>query len=211
VTNVIRHPEWRASLEPTKYPFNDTATLTNGTVSIPETTFIDASFYVSDAGAGLYLTDVVVTSEEVTIYVGTIANKLAAYSTFTKTSPPDVLRFTDLNNKPAGMVVSESARLAVFSSWSIGDHVFSLEQTGFVARCCHAVPSGGLRGFLLDDGSIVSEDVWLVGDDGIVLSCDEGTEPADCTVASVTTQAIRIDVVGDGLFRRKQGCEGEGF
>lgn len=211
MTNVIRHPEWRASLEPTKYPFNDTATLTNGDVIIPNITFIDASFYVSGATAGLYLTEVVVSATEVTIYIGTVADKAMASVTFDKTVPPDVLRFTDANGKPAGMVVSDSFKIAIFSAWSTGNHVFTIDQTGFVARCCHAVPSAGLRGFLLDDGSIVNEDVWLVGDDGVVLTCTDGTEPAGCSIAELETKKIRIDVVGDSLFRRKLCSDPEAF
>lgn len=203
MSNVIRHPEWRASLEPTKYPFSDTATLTNTEgLEIPSTTFIDASFYVAGGDAGLYLTQVSITADEVTIYVGVTANKLLASVTFDRANPPAVLAFKDVNDRAAGMIISEAARLAIFSSWGTGDHVFTQAQTAFVARCCHAVPTAGLRGFELDDGSVVAEDVWLVGDDGVVLSCADGTDFLGC-VGDLAVKEIRIDIVGDTLFRRK--------
>jgi hypothetical protein len=200
----IRHPEWRDSHEPTKYPFGQDCTLVNeaGDV-IFETTFLDATFYVIGAQAGLYLSRISVDVDNVTIWVGDPTVAQLAYGTFTRAEPPDELRFVDNYGRPAGLLVSESIRMALFSSWPAGDHDFLPTQTQFVARCCHALPMVGVRGFELDDGSILTGDVWLVGDDGVVLSCDSVDEAGACGEDVTSTTAVRVDIVGDSLFRRK--------
>lgn len=200
----IRHPEWRDSHEPTKYPFGQDCTLINeaGDV-IFETTFLDATFYVIGAQEGLYLSRISVDVDNVTIWVGDPIVAQLAYGTFTRAEPPDELRFVDNYGRPAGLLVSESIRMALFSSWPAGDHDFLPTQTQFVARCCHALPMVGVRGFELDDGSILTGDVWLVGDDGVVLSCDSVDEEGACGEEVTATTAVRVDIVGDSLFRRK--------
>lgn len=200
----IRHPEWRASHDATKYPFGQDCSLSNtaGDV-IFETTFLDASFYIVGAQAGVYLSRVSIDVDNVTIYVGDPANAQLAFGTFPRATPPSELRFVDNFNRPAGVLVSEEIRMALFSSWPIGDHDFSPTATQFVARCCHAMPQIGVRGFELDDGSILTGDVWLVGDDGVVLSCDTVQEATSCGLPIKDVTQLRIDVVGDSLFRRK--------
>lgn len=201
---AIRHPEWRNSNEDTKYPFSQTATLVNDAGDVIfETTFLDASFYVVGADAELYLSKVKVAADTVTLYIGDKSDEEIASSTFNRATPPDVISFVDSNERPAGLIVSESIRLSIFSSWAIGIHEFAIEQTAFVARCCHAVPNVGLRGFELDDGSVVTGDVWLVGDDGVVLSCEDAEVGGGCTGDSQTVKVVRVDIVGDPLFRRK--------
>jgi hypothetical protein len=200
----VKHPEWRDSHEPTKFPFSQSATLTNEAGDlIFEGTFLDASFYVIGGGAELYLSKVNVTGEEVTIYIGDAEIAELASSTFDRASPPDELRFVDQYERPAGLIVSESIRLSIFSAWAVGDHEFTTEQTAFVARCCHAVPLVGLRGFELDDGSVVSDDVWLVGDDGVILTCTTEAEQTVCGEATEDVTVVRVDIVGDPLFRRR--------
>jgi hypothetical protein len=200
----IRHPEWRAEHEPTKYPFSQDSTLVNDAGDVIfETTFLDASFYIIGAQPELHLSRISVDHETVTIYVGDGVTAQLASGSFARAAPPDELRFLDVYGRPAGLLVSETIRLALFSSWPFGDHDFSPRQTQFVARCCHAVPMVGVRGFELDDGNILTGDVWLVGDDGVVLTCDTVAVDADCGVEAGEITRLRIDIVGDSLFRRK--------
>ena len=102
------------------------------------------------------------------------------------------------------MLVSEASRLATFQSWTLGDHDFDQEQTEFVARVCVPTPEVGVRGFLLDDGSIMTGDVWIVGDDGVVVTAGEAIEEVEgFTSEQRKVVTLRIDVVGDPLFRRR--------
>jgi len=46
-------------------------------------------------------------------------------------------------------------------------------------------------------------DVWLVGDDGVVFSVSDKVVPVPGTCQTQDIRQIRIDVVGDPLFRRR--------
>lgn len=206
-----RHPEWRDYQEPTKYPFSDTATLANdaGVFLLPET-FLDAAFYVVGATYGGFLRKIVVTSQTVTIFVGDNDTDELAYGQFDLSDPPSELRFADLFGRPAGVLVSEPSRMAVFQAWAQGTHVFERDQSGIVAACWMPMPDTGIRGFKLDDGSVLTGDVYLVGDRGIILSCDEVVIDAGCDTPNATHYVVRVDVVGDPLWRQ-DNCIASGY
>lgn len=199
------HPEWRESHETTNYPFADGATLRNAAgYFIPEVTFLDAILYPIGGLVGLYLSKIDVQHESATLYVGDSRNTERCYGEFNLLSPPDSVVLADAYGRPAGMLVSEPERLAIFQSWAAELHVFEVEQTEFVADVCVPTPEIGVRGFVLEDGSVFTEDVWMLGDDGIVLSLsEEVTAMPGCVGDEQTRQMIRVDAVGDVLFRRK--------
>lgn len=203
----IRHPEWRDELEPTKYPFSEAATLRSGNDLILNELFLDAVFYPVGNSARLYLSQVLVTHSEVTLTIGTAASPSLASGTFNHLDPPSKVAFEDQYGRPSGVVVSEPERLAVFQSWSVGTHTFNSTQTEFAAAVSIPTPEIGLRGIVLEDGSFFSGDVWMVGDDGVVLrrellSLPEN--PAGCDQGrTVQVPVIRVDIVGDPLFRRR--------
>ena len=98
--------------------------------------------------------------------------------------------------------------MSVFQSWSVGEHLFEPDQTGFVAACCMPTPEVGVRGVLLDDGSVLTGDVYLVGDNGVILSCDSVVAPPKCGTPETVQYTVRVDVVGDPLWRRKECSPG---
>lgn len=199
----IRHPEWRKELEPTKYPFAERSTLSNGTRFFQEGTFFDAMFYPVGGQDRLRISKVVVTHQDVTIFIGDQINAELAYGTFDLIQPPDLVEFVDMFGRPAGIIVSESQRLAVFQSWGVGTHEFNVAMTELSARVCMPTPELGVRGVQLADGSLFTGDVWMVGDDGVVLRCETVETPSTCGQPSETQQVIRVDIVGDPLFRRR--------
>lgn len=205
------HPEWRDVNEPTPYPFVDNATLRNAAGKfIPEGTFLDASLYPIGAGPRLRLSRVTVSHAEVVVYLGDEVNELVAYGRFPLLNPPAELSLTDLWGRPAGVLVSTGTRLSIFQAWGIGTHNFTVDATEFVSDVCIPVPPVGLRGFVLADGSVFTGDIWLVGEDGIVLSTSkQSTVDAggDCDIQEADETIIRVDVVGDPLFRRRL-CSG---
>jgi hypothetical protein len=97
---------------------------------------------------------------------------------------------TDNFDRPAGVLVSEPLRLSRFGSWPVGRHSFLPGSTEFVASCCIPTPEPGVRGLLDPSGNLLTGDVWLVGDRGVVLRAEDGN--------------IRVDIVGDPLFVRAQ-------
>ena len=200
----ILFPEWRKANEPTKYPFSSRATLTNldGTTII-EGTFLDAALYPIGAGNGLHLAQVDINHEQVLLIIKDEHNNLAATGKLPLVNAPDDILLTDSYGRPAGIIVSESERLGIFQSWGVGAHVFTGAMTEFCATVCFPTPEIGVRGIMLDDGSIFTGDVWLVGDDGVVFRPEQVTLPATCGKEARTVKVIRMDVVGDPLFRRR--------
>lgn len=200
----IQHPDFRDELETTNYPFTDTSTLTNGTQSLLQGSILDASLYPIGGGVVMYLSKAVITHQEVQVFIGDDVTDELASATFDLVSPPDILQLVDEYNRPAGIIVSDSVRLGVFQTWGTGTHVFTPDQTAFVPSVCVPTPEIGVRGVLLDDGSVLTGDLWLVGDDGVVLRTEDVEVPAEeCGDASRTQRVIRVDIVGDPLFRRR--------
>ncbi len=195
--------EWRRQNEATRYPFADVSTLANaeGRVLV-EGTFLDAALYPIGAGVGLFLSSVVVTHTDVTLLLSTSAG-VAATGNFKLISPPDVIDLFDAYGRPAGVLVSESRRLGLFQAWGVGTHEFTAAQTEFAATCVFPTPEVGVRGIRLETGETFTGDVWLVGDDGVVLRMERLEIPVSGTNETRRVNAIRVDVVGDPLFRRR--------
>lgn len=204
----ILHPEWRESHETTKYPFSDSATLSNGSQIIPETVFLDAIIHPIGGRERMYLTKLVLTHETCAIYIGDVGDKERASASFTLLDPPDELPLSDAYGRPAGLLVSSSTRLAVFQAFPVGTHEFTVAQTEFLADVCVPTPEIGFRGFVLADGSVFAEDIWIVAEEGFVLTPDKSSPagPA-CLVDPEAEQVLQLNVVGDPLFRRRL-CEG---
>ena len=200
----ILYREWRREHETTKYPFSEAAALVNSEgTAILEGMFLDAVFHVIGAKAGLFLSQVSITHTTITLWVGDASFNQQASASFPLITPPADLKFKDLFGRPAGMIVSEPQRLAIMRSWGIGDHFFTRAESELVATVCIPTPEPGVRGFILDDGSVLTGDVWLVGDDGVVVRPEPVSVPGVCGGPPVSVQAVRVDVVGDPLFRRR--------
>lgn len=198
-------PEWR-TLRTTRYPFSDGATLNNGKQFIPFDVMADAALYPVGGAARMYLASVGVTHDAVTLTVGTSADKALCSTTYPSIGAPDSAQLVDAVGRPAGLVVGgENGRLGVFAAWGVGTFAFSPDQTEFAATVCFPQPQAGVRGVMLPDGSVLSGDVWLVGEDGVVLRRESVTTPRPDggPGGAVAHEVIRLDVVGDPLFRRR--------
>ena len=204
MSNRILFPEWRKQNDPTKYPFSERATLVNGAGRLlTEGTLLDAALYPVGGGVGLHLTKAVITFQDVTLYVGTQAQPELASGEFSLVEPPDLVELADAFGRPAGVLVSEGRRLGLFQTWGVGTHEFLPAETEFAASCVFPTPEIGVRGVRLETGELFVGDVWLVGDDGVVLTAEEAQVPVPGTCATRTVTQIRVDVVGDPLFRRR--------
>lgn len=188
----IIFPEFRDELEFTHYPFADGTTLTasNTRQLLEEDTFLDASLYPVGGSVQLYISEIIVNPRLVTIWFSDRVTNRICSTSFDPLAPPDELEVQDTIGRPAGILVSEAIRLSRFSAWDSTTHTFTVQATELCAACVIPTPETGLRGFLTEDGDLVSGDIWLVGDNGVVLRQDGA-----CTV--------RVDVVGDPLFVRK--------
>lgn len=207
----LLYPEWRSQNGGTLYPFSEAATLVaDSGVAVPPGLFLDAALHPVGGGAGLYMPSVVVGHGSVTVYVGNESAKTLCSGTFDLVRPPDSFALADSLGRPAGLVVSESARLAAFQSWGVGTHSFTRAASEFAATVCFPTPEVTVRGVLLDDGSLLTGDVWLVGGAGVVLREEAPTLPGSYGVPAGPVRCVRVDVVGDPLFRRR-ACDDAGL
>lgn len=200
----ILYPEFRDQLEPTKYPFGSKSRLRNtaGTFLL-EGTFLDAHLYPIGGQEKLYLSKAVITHGEITLWIGDVNNDALASGQFLLTDPPDHVRLTDAYGRPAGILVSERQRMSIFQTWGVGTHTFEIRDTEFAATCCMPTPEIGVRGILLEDGTLFPAHVWIVGEDGVVVRRETVTLPGKCGQAAREVEVIRVDIVGDPLYRRR--------
>ena len=189
-------PEFRDQYEGTRYPFIDTATLQTrgGELEIDQDLFIDATLHpIGSNGGYLYISNVFIAPREITLSIADSTRREKASVTFDPLFAPSLLRVHDAWERPAGVLVSDALRLSRFSSWPPGDHQFTSDATQFVPSCVIPTPEVGVRGLLTEKGELFTKDVMIIGENGVVLR-QEGDD------------VIRVDMVGDPLFRRRL-CE----
>lgn len=190
--------EWRNSTKQVRYPFSDRSTLVNSNgIRIDHELFDDARLYPAGARVGLFVSSIVVADNAIAFNFSDLVTGLLATGTYDFGSTAALIKVVDNYGRPAGVLVSSADRLATLSN-SFGEGTFEFEQdeTELAATVVVPTPEVGVRGFLLDDGNVVSSDVTLVGSNGIVLSIEDG--------------AIRIDAIGDPYARLK-ACIEQGF
>lgn len=185
----IIFPEWESQNSQTAYPFQAGASLSNAAVFIPDGVLIDAILYPIGATGTLRLSGVDVAFETVTIWIGDDNNANLASGTFALPPQTGQISLNDAAGRPAGLIVASQSLLSVFAGWGTGTQTFTAAQTAFAATVCVATAETGVRGILLDDGTLLTGEVWIVGGEGVVLNTTD-------------TGAVRVDVVGDPLFRR---------
>lgn len=196
MVEAIIHPQWRDEQAPSKYPFGDNATLiTTDGIALGTDTFLDARIYPIGGATRMSLQIVTVASGRTTLYIGPTSAPQLCFGWFDPVEPPDIIRLQDVWGRSAGMLVSESLRLARFQSWELGTHTFESEASEFAASVCIPTPEVGVRGMITAEGDIFTGDAWVVGENGVIVRED----PED---AEDGTRVIRVDLVGDPLFKR---------
>lgn len=195
----ILFPDFRDEQSDSRYPFVDTATLvaTDGVTAINRDTFIDASLYVIGGRNHLYISTVIVTPQKITLRIGDENNSNLAETSFApnpiQTPDNDTLTLTDTRGRPAGALIANADKLVLFAGWDIGTYTFTRAATEFVATVRITANEPGVRGLLTATNNLITGDLWLIGDGGVVFRY-EG-EQNGC-------QIIRVDIVGVPLFSR---------
>jgi hypothetical protein len=180
------------------YPFGDHASLVSDReeVRLFPDTFIDASIYPIGSIDGVGITKIVIgTGRTATIYIGDEDTDELATGELDFIAPSDTVALQDVYGRPAGVLVSDANRLSIFQSWTTGTYKFI--GAVFSASVVTPMPEIGVRGFLTVDTAtpeLFYGDTWIVGENGAVVRREGST--------------IRVDFVGDPLFRRKL-CVGE--
>jgi hypothetical protein len=190
----ILYPEFRDEQSDSRYPFADSATLvstTNATAVIATDTFIDAAFFPIGGARLLYISSITVATQKITITVGDSGASQRIYTEYDPLGPPDngLLTFSDTYGRPAGTLLSSPLNLARFAVWPLGTYDFTAAATSFVASVVIPANEPGVRAVQTETGEFMTGDIWLVGDQGVVLRCEN-------------INTIRIDIIGVPLFKR---------
>jgi len=188
----IRFPEFRDQYALTAYPFVDGATMTSTSQQhIARDLILDASLYpIGAKGPYVYISAINVAPREVVFTFSDNTRTNVAYVTFDPLGVTDILNVVDNVGRPAGILVIDSSKLSSFTSWPVGLHTFVPTATQFVPSCVIPTPEQGVRGIGVDAGELFTGDAIIVGENGVVVRQDG-------------EHTIRIDIVGDPLFRRK--------
>lgn len=186
-------PEFREQFRSTRYPFADSATLASGTVTLPAAAFLDASLYIIGAAESVYIHAIDVQPRNITFRFGDRLRTGLATAQFDPLAAADVVPVFDSYARPAGVLVVDPEQLAQFSSWELGTYSFTNAATLLVPSCVIPLPESGVRGVVTDDDQLITHELVVVGSNGVVVREEE-------------PGVIRVDVVGDPLFRRKL-CE----
>jgi len=184
--------DWRAENAQRNYPFADDSTLTNGIITLAKSLFIDGRLYPIGGGAALYLGRITRAGNSIEFAITTEAAGDLATASYSVNDIPasSELAFHDSYGRPAGMLLSSQEALQAFSGLNTGEYTFLLAQTRFAPAVIVAQPDIGVRGFVTDAGELFAGDVWLVGEDGVVLRRDDDG-------------SLRIDIIGDPFAARK--------
>jgi len=187
MTQII-FPEWRDMQGDSKYPFVDTADLTNGTITFPKSMFIDARLVAIGGGPRQYISEVIVSTTAAVVHISDENGELSTGEVVFG-SGQTTIELLDTYGRPAGMLVAaDSDQLNVLASWPVDTHAFTLAQTEFTATVVVPTPQIGVRGFLAE-GKLFAADVYLLGEQGVFITRDGAY--------------IRIDIIGDPRARQR--------
>lgn len=195
----ILFPQFRDEQGDSKYPFVDTATLkaTNADFVIDKAAFIDATFYIIGGGGAVRLTQLVVADTRIKFVIETTSPLIQVSADYDWRAPPEngLLPVADAYGRPAGILLMNADLLRNFSGLPVGTYDFETNAE-FVATTFIPAKEPGVRALKTAAGAFMTNDVWFIGDGGIVLRFEE-------------PNIIRIDIVGIPLYRRFACAEAE--
>jgi len=181
-------PEWRDEQLDSRYPFSDSSTLISSSgVKIDKDLFIDAVVYAIGIAAPMYLRSITYDYNSMVMSIEDSFNEANITGKVNPFSDVASVPLFNSSGEPAGLLVIDAERLTRLKNWPIGVTEFG-DNAEFVASVVIPVPENLISGFILPDDTIISGDIWLYGDSGVVIRKKDGV--------------IRFDVVGEPLFER---------
>ena len=190
----ILFPPFRNEQGASRYPFTDESKLLASGTSfvIDPACFIDASFYPIGGGGAVYLYQLTVSALNFEFVVRTVNPSVIIRGTYDWRNPPEngIIEFYDDYGRPAGIILVDKNQMQQFSSLNVGTYNFGENSAQFVATTFIPAREPGVRAIKSsDNASFLTGDMWLLGDDGVVVRA-EGNH------------VIRIDIVGVPLYKR---------
>lgn len=193
----IVFPEFRDVTENTKYPFIDSATLTDidNKLSIPQDIFIDANLYIPGVNSMVYISSIEVSDDKTVITIQDSDNATACIGTiYNANSAPidDYILPLYKDAYKVGALVIAGNKVSYFKSLEKDTYKFEDTATAFLPSCVTMLPTMGITSVAVNDrteDNTVYGDIWFIGWHGVTLRTQSGLD-----------NSIRIDVMGDPLF-----------
>jgi len=190
-TRII-FPQFRDEQGDSRYPFTDTSTLvTDDGLDAGKNTFIDAVIHVIDGESRIYISAIVVGLNAVTIWLGDQVTSKICSATFQTVGETDIaeLPLFDNYDRPAGLLLVNSLEIARFAGWPQGEHTFRPQNAAFVSTVVIPAQEPGVRAVRPPTEELLTDDIWLIGDQGVVVRAESET-------------VIRFNITGEPLFQR---------
>jgi hypothetical protein len=183
----IVHPSYREENQQTDYPFVDGSSLLGSQgFSLSKSTFFDAVLHPVGRNLPQRLSKISITDVTATITLSDDSG-VSCTGSVSLADPNGVVGLTDASGRPAGLLLGDASQLSLLQSWTAGDHIFGLSAQ-FVASVTIPDPGDYVTGLLADGADALTGDIWIVGEQGVIVTEEDG--------------AIRVDIVGDPLFKR---------
>lgn len=187
----INYPTYHEELMKVKYPFSETATLTNGDVFIENDIFVDGRIFPPLASVTTFISGITI---DITCSIVLSDEKgIVGIAEFEKSNPPSVVNFYSNTNAYVGLLVGyEHGGIKKLTNWPVGSYEFSSQATCFSPTVLVPQPQECVRSITLADGSVFTGPVALVGENGVQLTCPKDEE-----------NTIQVDIVGDPLYTKR--------
>lgn len=192
----ILFPQFRDEQSDSKYPFTDDSSLqpSNGLTPLQKEAIIDAVFYPIGGGEAVYLSQIVVNEISFRFVVLTVDPEVEITAQYDWSELPDSgqfsLTFSDAYDRPAGILLVAADRVKALSGWAPGTYTFTSSSAQFVSTTFIPAKEPGVRAIKTEQNDFLTGDVWLLGDAGVVLRTEDA-------------HTVRVDIIGDALFRRR--------
>ena len=189
-------PHSPRSDENSTYPFTDGATfLSRDNKLVDKQSFVDAIVYPSEIAEDVHISQIDLLERSTKIVLQDSQQGVVARGETSSEEPNSTMVLKDKNNLHAGIILVNIDQLR--SGFSVPTVLrFGSEALPFTASVVIPRPDNHVSGIRLPSGKIISGEVWLVGEDGIVL--DHETQGA--------TDVISIHAIGDRYATRRV-CE----
>jgi hypothetical protein len=162
--------EFRDENSDSNYPFVDNGTLTARTGYVLDpATFVDASLYPIGQFRDLRLRAIDRVAGAVRLIVGDAKNAEVAVGSFDPLVPDEIIELFDSFGRFAGIIIGDPDYMQALAGWPVAYH--DLRDTAlFVTSCCFPAPAAGILGVELPDGTLLTGDLWMYGENGVTLA-----------------------------------------
>lgn len=186
---TVYFPQWREGSSGGKYPFTDGSTgKSKEGVLVPASLFTDARIFPVGGDVRQSITRIERSATQMDIAIAD-GHGETGVGIVQAGQDSNTIIIYDKYGRNCGMLLGQQIALSLFASLAIGTYTFPLGALEFVATCVAPQPQEGVRGILLESGELFTGDVWLVGEDGVVVRKDG--------------DYIRLDIIGDPRFRQR--------